>query len=416
MIRKFRRKFILVATASVFLLLAAILGAINIVNFTNLANNADQVTSLLAAEGGQFIPHNQSGSQQQPSQPGAGPQEGNQPADPISPETRMSTRYFTIKLDGAGSPSLVSMNLTEKTVTPEEALTWGASLAKPGSVGWTRTYYRYRCYAYENQTYVSVIDYGRELSPSYTVLWTSLAGSLAGMVITFLVLIPISKILVKPLEVSVKKQQRFISDASHELKTPLTIISANNELLELEHGPSQATEAIDKQVSRLTAMVRNLNTLARIEEGEKAIYSDLDFSALANEVILPFEASFAAKNISFSAEISPNITLKGDADGLRKFLSILLDNANKYALSKAEFHLSRSGERIVVKVLNDAEGIENSSLDRVFERFYRSDLARASGVEGSGIGLSIAKEIVQAHGGRIMASGENGLFVIKAEF
>ena len=416
MIQRFRRKFIAVATVAIFLLLAAILGTINIVNFTVLAGNADQVTSLLAAEGGQFNEPGPFGPIPGEGEPGFAPSEGGQPFDPISPETRMSTRYFTVKVDAAGTATMVKMSFTERTVTPEEALTWGASLAKPGSFGWTRTYYRYRAYNYDNHVYVSVIDYSRELSPSYRVLWASIVGSLVGVFISFLVLIPVSKVLVKPLETSVKKQQRFISDASHELKTPLTIISANNELIELEHGPSESTDAIDKQVSRLTVMVRNLNTLARLDEGEKQVYGEVDLSALANEVISPFEATFAGKNIKFTTEIPDGMTLKGDQEELRKLLSILMDNAQKYALSSVEFHLYRAGERTAIKVINDAEGIEEGSLDRVFERFYRSDNARASNVEGSGLGLSIAKQIVFAHGGRIMAKGENGKFIIKAEF
>ena len=412
MIQKFRRKFIAFATSSVFILLLLILGSINIANFTMVAQNADEVSALLAAEGGEFRHE----GPQNPQQGQGVPQEGDRPTDGISPETRMSTRYFTVKVGASGSASMVAMDLTERTVSPEEALTWGASLAKPGKVGWTRTYFRYRCYYYDNTVYVSVIDFGRELSPSYRVLWGSVIGSLAGLVLVFLALIPLSKILVKPLETSIKKQQRFISDASHELKTPLTIISANNEILEMEHGASDSTEAITKQVSHMTNMVRNLNALARMDEGEKVILSDVDFSDLANNVIATFEPGFAAKNIKFTANIPAKLVIKTEAPAIEKLLSILLDNALKYAITEAEFRLDSVNERVAITVTNDAENIPDGSLDQVFERFYRSDVARASGIEGSGIGLSIAKQIVLNHNGRILAKGENGKFIIKAEF
>jgi len=411
MIEKFRRKFILMATASVFVLLVLILGTINLVNFGVLASNADEVTSLLAQSGGQFDGPLSPEGQQNPDQ---GPGRGEDPFGPINPETKMSTRYFTVRLDETGTPYMVRMALSERTVTPEDALAWGASLAGKEK-GWTRTTFRFRTYQYNQQTYVSVIDYNRELSPSYRVLYASIAGSLIGLVIVFLALIPVSKILVKPLETSIKKQQRFIADASHELKTPLTIIAANKDIIEAENGESEATDAIAKQVSRLTLMVKNLNALARMDAGEAHVVGTFDLAALCGEVVAPFQSAFAAKNVQFTAEIPNELTFNGDKEMLAKLVSILLDNALKYALTTAEFHLYRNGERVAIKVINDAEGIEEGTLDRVFERFYRTDSARASDVEGSGIGLSIAKEIVGAHSGRIIAKGEGGRFVIKAE-
>lgn len=438
MIEKFRRKFIIYASTSIFALILLILGTINLVNFGVLASNADEVTSLLASNGGVFqereprpepatngnetpvaSDNGQEGdsapldpSQQDPGQLGPG---RHGPMDPINPETEMSTRYFTIRLDENGNATMVKFAMSENTVGADEALTWGASLAS-NQKGWTRTTFRYRTYQYNQQTYVSVIDYSRELSPSYRVLWSSLIGGFAGLLVIVLALIPVSKILVKPLETSIKKQQRFVADASHELKTPLTIISANKDIIEAEYGESESTQAIAKQVTRLTGMVKNLNALARMEEEEKHLTSTFNLGALASDILMPYESAFMAKNVQFSAEIPEQIPFKGDEKMMGKLLGILMENALKYSLTTAEFHLYRNGERTVIKVINDAEGIEEGTLDRVFERFYRSESARASLVEGSGIGLSIAKEIVSAHSGRIIAKGENGKFIIKAEF
>ncbi|MBO6284729.1 MAG: HAMP domain-containing histidine kinase [Bacilli bacterium] len=411
MIEKFRRKFIAYATASVFVLLLLIFGAINIVNFTVVASDADTVTQTLADEGGKFDePRGQPG-QQQPGQfePGSGEM------GPHSPEMKMSARYFTVSVDAEGNAAVVSFKFTEQTVTPEGSMEWAKEIVGGRSTGWTRTYYRYRIYFVDNLTYVSVIDFARELTPSYRVLWSSLVGSGIGILVSFLILIPVSKIFVKPLIASDKKQKRFISDASHELKTPLTIISANNEIIEAEQGESEATRMIDKQVGRLTAMVKNLNALAHIDESGLAGKSPFDLAALCTDVVDNYRGPFKKKNIHFEVEIPAKLQFIGDEGSIRKLLSILLDNAQKYALTTAEFHLYHNGERTAIKVINDAEGIEEGSLDRVFERFYRSDVARSSGIEGSGIGLSIAKEIVAKSGGRIRAKGENGTFIIKAE-
>ena len=410
MIEKFRRKFIAFATGAVFLLLLVILGTINIVNFSMVANEADEVTSKLAEEGGRF---------ERPALPGEGPFQPGQwpdgdPMGPHSPEMPMSARYFTVRFNDSGQAEMVQMELTANTINEEDAIAWAKELAA-GSKGWTRTNYRYRTYTLEKYTYVSVLDFGRELGPSYRVLWGSLIGSAAGMLITFLVLIPVSKILVKPLETSIKKQQRFVSDASHELKTPLTIISANNEIIALEQGESESTKAIEKQVGRLTAMVKNLNTLARMDEEEIKGRTRFNLASTALEIVDGFRPSFQAKNIEFEAEIPAEMPVIAQEDEMKKLLSILLDNAVKYAKTKAEFHLYQHGERTSIKVINDADGIEEGSLDRIFERFYRSDVARASSTEGSGLGLSIAKAIIKNNGGRIYAKGENGLFIIKAE-
>ncbi|MDY6392341.1 MAG: HAMP domain-containing sensor histidine kinase [Bacilli bacterium] len=405
MIERFRKKFIAYATLSIGLLLLLILGAINITNFTMVATDADSLTQALADAGGNF---------KEPVKPEGEPGEGGTPMRPDGPEMRMSARYFTVKIDSDGTASMVAFHMTNFTVDINEALSWGASL-KSQSKGWTRTYYRFRSYNYEGATYVSVIDYNRELSPSYRVLWGSIIGSAAGILISFFLLIPVSKILVKPLVVSTRKQQRFISDASHELKTPITIISANNEIMEAVHGESEQTTAISKQVSRLTAMVKNLNALARMEEQETQVMGEVDISAIASDVVTSFHDAFEAKGINFSAELPPNLKIKGDGNALSKLISIFLDNALKYSLTTAEFHLYCNEGRTMIKVINDAEGLEEGSLDQVFDRFYRSDIARASGIEGSGIGLSIAKEIVANHRGRIMAKCVEGKFIIKAE-
>ena len=412
MIERFRKKFIAIATAAIGMLLILILSGINIANFTMVAADADQLTSALAENGGAFqepIPREN---------PGVPPEEGGDfvpgGARPDGPEKRMSARYFTIKIDGNGNASAVKIAMSEFTVTEAEAIQWAVSLAN-GSKGWTRVNYRYRVYNYENYTYVSVVDYSRELSPSYRVLWGSLIGSAVGIVITFALLIPISKALVKPLIVSDKKQRRFISDASHELKTPLTIISANNQILETVYGESDSTKAIDKQVNRLSSMVKNLNALARLDENREVILGELDLAALSSDAVTAIEGSFEAKGVKFSAEIPSSLKYRGDESMLQKLLSILFENALKYALTECEFHLYTVGERICIKVINDADGIDDGTLDQVFERFYRGEAARASGTEGSGIGLSIAKEIVLRHSGRIIAKGENGRFIIKVE-
>ncbi|MBO4541363.1 MAG: HAMP domain-containing histidine kinase [Bacilli bacterium] len=429
MIQKLRRKFILYAMLSVFALLALILGSINIVNFALVGSDADRITEALAERGGSFqnpwtpgpgntIPDPEDSGF--PSLPEGVPEPTNWPG-PMGPgwqETPDSTRFFTFRFDKEGSAQEIAYEIS--AVSREEAKEWAASIQKAnasGSVGWSRTYYRFRVYEKEGWTYVTVMDVSRELTPSYHVLWASLIGSGVGLVLSFLLLLPISKRLVKPVEESVRKQKRFIADASHELKTPLTVISANNEIIEIQNGESEETKTIAKQVGRLSDMVRNLNSLAKLQEMEEEAVrmGSFDLSLAANEIVSSYQKAFLSKNKKLEAEIAPDLTYTGDEASIRQLLDIILDNARKYALSKANIRVLGSVNRILIEVENDAEGLEDGPLDRVFERFYRSEAVRASGVDGSGIGLSMAKEIVMKHHGRISAKAESGQFKLKVE-
>lgn len=423
MIKKLRIKFMAYAMASIFVFLALILGAINIVNFVRVGEEGDTITKMIMEEGGKFAPKDEGGeppttpegdSSMAPSSEGEiGPgQRG-----PDSPETRDSTRYFTAVIDSNGNGAILEGAFHISSFSENQATEWAKTLVGKEK-GWSKTNYRYRTYTLNNDgnTYVTVIDMSRELDPSYRILWASLGGTGVGLVISFIALIFVSKWMVKPIEESNKKQKRFISDASHELKTPLTIISANNEILEIEHGENEMTRTIDKQVKRLNEMVKNLNSLAKLDEGVPEKFTEVKLSEIANELCEVFEGNFTKKGLRFDKKIDDNLVINGNDQLISKLIAIFLDNAAKYANTYACLSVIKDGSRILIRCDNDAEGIKEGSLDMVMERFYRSDNARASSVEGSGIGLSIAKEIVLAHKGRIYASGHDGVFTIKAEF
>ena len=414
MITKLRWKLIGFSTASIVLFLLVILSTINLVNFGLVASEADAITQTIADNGGVY------NNQATPPDPSQGPGEGGQaptpidPGGPRDPEMSESMRYFTVSFDDQGNGTMVIRKIREETVTEASAIAWAKTLTGKEK-GWTETFFRFRTFTYEQKTYVTVLYFDRELRPSYRVLQASIAGGVGGVTISFLLLIPLSSLFVKPLVTSRKKQQRFISDASHELKTPLTIISANKEIIEIEQGSSESTQNIGKQVARLTSMVKNLNALANMDEGVKPLMGSFDLANTCIEMTDAFQSSFEKKGIALETNIPEACPFTGDETMIRQLLSILFDNALKYSKTKVEFSLQANGNRVCIVFRNDAD-VPNGSLDRVFERFYRSEEARASGNEGSGIGLSLAKEIVQSCHGRISAKGQDGYFVIKAEF
>lgn len=420
-VKKLRTKFILVATISVFVLLVAILGSVNISNFAQVASNADDITQRIASDGGklsdEIFQNTLTENQGTGNQPGGG---GN-PGGPGSAETLASIRYFTYKFNSTDTTQ--SELVTNNMVMVEEsgAYEWGYSLLGSKETGWSNTYYRYRLYTIADAnsidwTYVTVIDESRELSPSYQVLWASLIGSGIGLVVAFVAIFFISKWVFKPLEESQRKQKRFISNASHELKTPLAIISANAEILEIIHGQDESVEVIEKQVKRMTETVKNLNALAKIDELETPDFGSFILSDAAKEIAESFVEPFITQNKELVIDVQEDVHFKGNEAMMRQLIQAILSNALKYSDTKAYFTLTSNNGRVCIEEKNDSAYIKDGPLDSVFERFYRSDEARASSIEGSGIGLSIVKEVVDIHKGRISARGENGNFIIKADF
>ena len=401
---KLRRKFVAYASLSVFGLLLIILSVINITNFSIVASSGDSITLNLASEGGRYNEQGQGGGPFTPGRP-------SRPDAPDSPDMQGSVRYFTVSFSN-GTPTIYSGRLDN--VDDMTKLEWAGNVFRSNkTTGWYATYYRFRRYVNNGSDYVSFVDLSRELSPSYNVLYASIGGGLGGILLTTLILIPVSKLLVKPTEEAWRKQKRFVSDASHELKTPLSIISANNEINEIANGENEQTKAIAKQVHAMNRLVRSLNALAKLEEGETFVKTEMDLSSIAEEIA----SGFASKNAdkTFDINIQEGIAYQGTEVHIRSLLQTALDNAFKYGLTQVSFSLSKAGDRILILVDNDANLSEEGQLDRVFERFYRSDEARASSTEGSGIGLSLAKEIVNAHKGRIFARSENGHFILKIE-
>lgn len=214
-----------------------------------------------------------------------------------------------------------------------------------------------------------------------------------------------------PIADSYKKQKRFISDAGHEIKTPLTIINANVDLLESE-GEKEELADIRQQTERLTELTNELIMLSKMEESEQTLQKiDIPLSDLVAETAASFRAPAAARGLSFTAEVTPGITANASPDAVRHLVSLLMENAVKYSPDGGEIRLKLTAQRraAVLTVFNTTENdVDGNDLPHVFDRFYRADTSRNSQTGGHGIGLSIAKAIVDAHGGSIAAATKSG--------
>ena len=247
------------------------------------------------------------------------------------------------------------------------------------------------------------------------MLWSLLkifigVGSLS-LVILFFISIYFTNKAINPLEETFKKQKQFIADASHELRTPLTIIKTNVSILkenELDtiHSQKKWINYIDSQASRMSTLVNEMLSLANLDANRsKQEKININLSNLVTDSLLVFEVVIFEKGLVLEEGVGDNIFIKGEQDQIKKLISILMDNAIKYTNKNGKISVSLINEKNKAKLIikNTGEGIKKEHLEKIFERFYRVDDSRDRETGGYGLGLSIAKAIVDDHKGKIYA-------------
>ena len=266
----------------------------------------------------------------------------------------------------------------------------------------------------EDYTLVAMID--RTISDKNQTLLFRQMLIIGSAALTVLVILSvfIARRIVRPLEENDKRQKRFVSDAGHELKTPIAVISANSELLKRQIGQSEWLDNIDYENERMSDLVKQLLALSKAENG-RTPKEMLDLSKLVDGEALPFETLAFEKGKRIETDTEPGITVEGDPNQLRQLVSILLDNALSHGTTeKIGLSLHREKHHAVLTVSNGANEMSAEQLSRLFERFYRTDAARNGSDAHYGLGLSIAKAAAEAHGGQIRAEykGGNAVFTV----
>lgn len=410
MIRDLRKKFILVAMLSTMLVLTAIMGVVNFSNYREMLDRADEMTALLEQNAGKFPEEPSWHEQDDTETPPAKPENDEKDKSRFSVETPFETRYFTVTVDENGEVTDCDLDRIA-AVDEETAEEYTQTAQQKNKTTGFQGIYRYRVTETEDGAKYVFLDCRREISNFRTVLVTTISVSLLGLAAVFVLVVIFSRMVFRPVEESIQKQKRFITDASHELKTPLTIIDANIEVMEMESGESQWTKSTRKQIQRLSGLVQQLVTLSRLDE-EKGLEEKCEFnlSEAVSECVQPYESLAQTREKNLTLNIEEDITYTGDERSIRQLAGILMDNAVKYSSENGNITLTlkKKGKKIFLEVYNDADDLPQGKLDVLFERFYRLDSSRNSGTGGSGIGLSMAKAIVQAHKGKITAENKNG--------
>lgn len=236
---------------------------------------------------------------------------------------------------------------------------------------------------------------------------------LIGYAVFFLISLFLAKWMTKPVEKTWNEQKQFIADASHELKTPITVIMTNAEMMSDKSYTDSDRDSFTKNIlstsKRMRGLVESLLELARLDNNRTpAKFSSVDYSKLINDSILPFEPLFYENDLELSADIENGINVQGDKEKLRQVISILLDNALKYSdkSDKVTVYLKRQSASCILSVSGAGTPLSKEECQNIFKRFYRVDQARNDG-QSYGLGLSIAKSIVSEHSGKIWAESDN---------
>lgn len=481
MLKKLRRKFIAIAMLSVSIVLIAIVGTINIANYISTNEALDARLKLIAGNGGTFpdlleqknmgVEGNKTDSINNGTSTRKEPPSGKTDIQPpedmkqadlkddilkendlkendfkendlkrhgISPESQFDTRYFTVTINSNGEVENIDTSKIA-SVSSENAAGYAKKLWKSGKKGDGKSGFaescKYLTVDEDGSTMYIFLSCQRELSTIKTYILASVGISVFGLVVVFVMIYFFSGKILKPVSESYEKQKRFITDASHEIKTPLTIIDANTEVIEMMEGENEWTNSTRKQVARLTSLTEKLVFLSRMDE-EATKLEMLEFSL--TDAILdtaePFKTVARTKGKKLTIDVTDGILYTGDEKTIRQLISILLDNAMKYSgcssvncektpqtqndcattinpAPEIEISLRPSGKNRIITVWNTVDetaNIKKGRQDMLFERFYRTDTSHNSKTGGFGIGLSAAYAIVKAHKGKITAESKDG--------
>ncbi|WP_045797833.1 ATP-binding protein [Streptococcus equinus] len=392
MFRKLRIRFIAIASLAILLVLFSVVGVLNSARHVQTVDEINKILNLLADNGGSFPSISKTTSEL---------------GDTVSTDTLFQYRYFSAKINQNGNIiSMNSSNISDLSDQQVEEFLVKVSKSRNTRDDFSFNHHTYSYLVTEDKGVKSIVvlDSTNQFNDNMTLVHLSVWMSGISFIFFVLVISIVSGKVIKPFIRNYERQRRFITNAGHELKTPLAIISANNELVELMNGESEWTKSTNDQIQRMTGLINGLVAMARLEEQPEVVLTDLNFSEIAEDAAEDFKGPVIKDGKKFVMDIQPNIHVKAEEKSLFELVTLLVDNANKYCdpggtvsvvlskgrLSKAKLEISNTY----------AEG-KDVDYSKFFERFYREDESHNNQKSGYGIGLSMARTMVKLFKGNI---------------
>ena len=389
MIKQLQRKFAIIAMLIIFFITGSVFIVITAVSYNMLNSQLDQTLNLIIENDG-YLP------------------EYREIRDAISTVIKNATagfsKYFSIKINSDNE--IIESDIEYMPNVDEEEVQniLNGVLEKDRYVGYYENY-RYKIVNKEEYKLIVFLDCEEELETLQSSVRQSIIIIITGLLIACFVVFALTKRAIRPLISNIENQKQFITNASHELKTPLAVITADVDVLEMTIGEdNEWINSIKSQANRLNVLVKSMLSLSNIEKGKQDFKSEsVEIISVIKETLKDFKALLQSKNVEF--DDSKEIMINADINMMKQLVTIFLDNAIKYTPDngKIKINVEKQGKYTKMEFSNTCENVKNINVNKLFDRFYRGDKSRNKTKEGYGIGLSIAQSIVQIHHGKISA-------------
>ena len=404
MTKTLKRRFIIFTMTAVTCLLVFIVLAINGLNWMMLEQQSDTVLETLVDSDGAF--QKMDFKRLPPF------------SRPLNMDRMRSSRFFIVGSDLSGN--IVEVNIDQiSAIDYETAKNYTLKVLKADKERGRIDGYKYAVKQTGLGRRTFFMDTSEQNENFRMVFVTSTVIALLCWIIVGIIVLLLSGRVIRPVLVGMEKQKQFITNAGHEMKTPLAIIQSNNDTMALIYGENKYNVHIRNQTKRLNVLMSNLLTLAKLDEEILMPTEMVNVSEITNELLIIYSEDAQVRNLQFDVRIEPDIVIKTNKDSFRQMMTILLDNALKYTPDGGSVYLSltRSGRHIQIVEENTCDPTLEPDPERLFERFYRGDTARTQKKEsGYGIGLSAARAICENFNGKMTAeysSDESIRFVAK---
>lgn len=393
MFRKLRLRFIATASLAILIVLFSVVGVLNSARHVQTVDEINKILTLLSDNGGSFPSISKTTSEL---------------GDTVSVDSLFQYRYFSAKMDHHGNIiSLNSSNISDLTDQEVKEFLERINHSKDTRGDFS---YHHHTYSYmvsetsRRSDLIVVLDSTNQFRDNMALVHLSIWMSGISFIFFVLVISIVSGKVIKPFIRNYERQRRFITNAGHELKTPLAIISANNELVELMNGESEWTKSTNDQVKRMTGLINSLVAMARLEEQPELVLTNVNFSDIARDAAEDFKGPVIKDGKEFVMDIQPNIHVKAEEKSLFELVTLLVDNANKYCDPAGKVSVTLRKNRLSkakLEISNTYTKGKDVDYTKFFERFYREDESHNNKTSGYGIGLSMAQTMVKLFKGNI---------------